>query len=151
MADHKSSDRYRFENPHPGRECAYQSRSTSIDAVGHRIVQGGKYFSQSTLIDDDVIDKIDELRRAFAPLHNKSSYLSVFRPVAIRCPVFPMVAVFDTSFFQTLPPKAYMYALPYQLYEKHGIRKYGAHGTSHRYISERAAVALGESYCTTSR
>ena len=114
-----------------------------IDAVGHRIVQGGKYFDKSVLIDEDVIAKIDELSE-IAPLHNKAALMGI-RACQREMPNKPMVAVFDTSFFSTLPPKAYMYALPYELYEKYGIRKYGAHGTSHRYISERAAEFLGES------
>ena len=113
-----------------------------IDAVGHRIVQGGKYFDRSVLIDDDVIAKIDELAE-LAPLHNGAALMGI-RACQKHMPGVPMVAVFDTSFFQTLPPKAYMYPLPYELYEKYAIRKYGAHGTSHRYISERAAAVLDE-------
>ena len=113
-----------------------------IDAVGHRIVQGGWYFDRSVLIDDDVIAKIDELAE-LAPLHNKAALMGI-HACQKHMPNTPMVAVFDTSFFQSLPPKAYMYPLPYELYEKYHIRKYGAHGTSHRYISERAAAVLGE-------
>ncbi len=113
-----------------------------IDAVGHRIVQGGKYFDRSVLIDDEVIAKIDELAE-LAPLHNGAALMGI-RACQKHMPGVPMVAVFDTSFFQTLPPKAYMYPLPYELYEKYSIRKYGAHGTSHRYISERAAALLEE-------
>ena len=113
-----------------------------IDAVGHRIVQGGKYFDRSVLIDDDVIAKIDELAE-LAPLHNGAALMGI-HACQKHMPGVPMVAVFDTSFFQTLPPKAYMYPLPYELYEKYAIRKYGAHGTSHRYISERAAAVLDE-------
>ena len=113
-----------------------------IDAVGHRIVQGGKYFDRSVLIDDDVIAKIDELAE-LAPLHNGAALMGI-HACQKHMPGVPMVAVFDTSFFQTLPPKAYMYPLPYELYEQYAIRKYGAHGTSHRYISERAAAVLDE-------
>lgn len=113
-----------------------------IDAVGHRIVQGGKYFDRSVLIDDEVIAKIDELAE-LAPLHNKAALQGIYA-CRHHMPDTPMVAVFDTSFFTTLPPKAYMYPLPYELYEKYDIRKYGAHGTSHRYIAERAAAFLGE-------
>ena len=113
-----------------------------IDAVGHRVVQGGKYFDQSVLIDDDVIAKIDELAE-LAPLHNKAALMGI-EACRAQMPGKPMVAVFDTSFFQTIPPKAYMYPLPYELYEKHAIRKYGAHGTSHRYIAERAAAFMDE-------
>ena len=113
-----------------------------IDAIGHRIVQGGKYFDKSVLIDDDVIEKIDELAE-LAPLHNKAALMGI-RACQKHMPNIPMVAVFDTSFFQTLPPKAYMYPLPYEYYEKYAIRKYGAHGTSHRYIAERAAAFMDE-------
>ncbi len=113
-----------------------------IDAIGHRVVQGGKYFDKSVLIDDDVIAKIDELAE-LAPLHNKAALMGV-EACRTQMPGKPMVAVFDTSFFQSIPPKAYMYPLPYELYEKYAIRKYGAHGTSHRYISERAAAFMDE-------
>ncbi len=113
-----------------------------IDAVGHRVVQGGKYFDRSVVIDDDVIAKIDELAE-LAPLHNKAALMGI-NACAEQMPGKPMVAVFDTSFFQSLQPKAYMYPLPYELYERHSIRKYGAHGTSHRYIAQRAADFLDE-------
>ncbi|MEG1055939.1 MAG: acetate kinase, partial [Janthinobacterium sp.] len=96
----------------------------------------------SVLIDDDVIAKIDELAE-LAPLHNKAALMGITACIT-QMPGIPQVAVFDTSFFQTLPAKAYMYPLPYELYEKYGIRKYGAHGTSHRYISQRAADILDE-------
>lgn len=113
-----------------------------IDAIGHRIVQGGKYFSDSVLIDDDVIEKIDELAE-LAPLHNKAALMGI-EACKNLMPNKPMVAVFDSSFFQTLSPHAYMYPLPYEYYEKYGLRKYGAHGTSHRYIAERAAQFIDE-------
>ncbi len=114
-----------------------------IHAVGHRVVQGGKYFDRSVLIDDDVIAKIDELAE-LAPLHNKAALAGIYA-CQKHMPGVPMVAVFDTSFFQTLLPQAYMYPLPYDLCEKYAIRKYGAHGTSHRYIAEEAANFLEES------
>ena len=113
-----------------------------IDAVGHRIVQGGKYFDRSVIIDEDVIDKIDEMAE-LAPLHNKAAIMGI-RACQHHMPETPMVAVFDTSFYQSLPAKAYMYPLPYEFYEKYAVRKYGAHGTSHRYIAERAADLLEE-------
>lgn len=116
---------------------------SEIAAVGHRVVHGGEYFEKSALIDEDVISKIDELAE-LAPLHNKAALAGIFACRKLM-PDTPMVAVFDTSFFQTLPPSAYMYPLPYEYYEKYGVRKYGAHGTSHRYIAERAADLLGES------
>jgi acetate kinase len=93
-------------------------------------------------VDDDVIAKIDELAE-LAPLHNHAA-LQGIRACQHAMPGVPQVTVFDTSFFQTMPPKSYMYALPYELYEKYGIRKYGAHGTSHRYIAQRAAALLDE-------
>ena len=113
-----------------------------IDAVGHRVVQGGKYFSASAFIDDDVIAKIDELAE-LAPLHNKAALMGI-NACRHSMPGKPMVAVFDTSFFQSLPPKAYMYPIPYEYYEKYSLRKYGAHGTSHRYVADRAAQFLDE-------
>ncbi len=141
MHDHNDAMALVLETLTSGPDKAIDSLD-EIDAVGHRIVQGGKYFDRSALIDDDVIEKIDELAE-LAPLHNKAALMGI-RACQKHMPDVPMVAVFDTSFFQTLPPKAYMYPLPYELYEKYAIRKYGAHGTSHRYISERAAVVLDE-------
>lgn len=141
LPDHEAAMAVVLEALTSGEDKAIDDLS-EIDAVGHRIVQGGKYFDRSVLIDDDVIEKIAELAE-LAPLHNNAA-LSGIRACQKHMPDIPMVAVFDTSFFQTLPPKAYMYPLPYELYEKYSIRKYGAHGTSHRYIAERAAVVLGE-------
>lgn len=114
---------------------------SEIEAVGHRVVQGGKYFPQSALITDEVIAKIDELS-TLAPLHNPPALVGI-RACQHHMPGLPMVAVFDTSFFQTLEPSTYMYPLPYELYLRHDIRKYGAHGTSHRYVSERGAEMMG--------
>lgn len=113
-----------------------------IHAIGHRIVQGGKYFDRSCIVDDDVIAKIDELSE-LGPLHNPPALMGI-RACQHHMPGVPMVTVFDTAFFQTLPPKAFMYPIPYELYEKYAIRKYGAHGTSHRYVSTRAAEILGK-------
>ncbi|NGM16664.1 acetate/propionate family kinase [Xiamenia xianingshaonis] len=141
MADHDEAMALVLESLTHGPTAAVSSLD-EIDAIGHRIVQGGKYFDRSVLIDDDVIAKIDELAE-LAPLHNGAALMGI-RACQKHMPGKPMVAVFDTSFFQTLPPKAYMYPLPYELYEKYAIRKYGAHGTSHRYISERAASFLDE-------
>lgn len=141
MADHDDAMALVLESLVSGEDAAIASLS-EIDAVGHRIVQGGKYFDRSVLIDDDVIAKIDELAE-LAPLHNGAALMGIHACMK-HMPGIPMVAVFDTSFFTTLPPKAYMYPLPYELYEKYAIRKYGAHGTSHRYISERAAAVLDE-------
>ncbi|MCL1798545.1 MAG: acetate kinase [Eggerthellaceae bacterium] len=117
---------------------------SEIDAVGHRVVQGGQHYPVSTVIDEEAIEKITELS-VLAPLHNPPALMGI-HACRKHMPGVPMVAVFDTSFFQTLEPKAYMYPLPYELYEKHGVRKYGMHGTSHRYVSERAADVLGIPY-----
>ncbi|NJK87768.1 MAG: acetate/propionate family kinase, partial [Bacteroidales bacterium] len=111
-----------------------------IDAVGHRVVNGGEKFSQSTFIDDEVqaaIEKYCEI----APLHNPAN-LKGINAVKLLMPGTPQVAVFDTAFHQTLPEFAYMYAIPYSLYNKYGIRKYGYHGTSHYYVSRRACSIL---------
>lgn len=115
---------------------------SEVNALGFRIVHGGKYFEQSVIIDEDVIAKITELAEV-APLHNKPAVAAI-RACQQLFVGTPMVAVFDTSFFLTLPPKAYMYPIPYEYYEKYDIRKYGAHGTSHRYVAYRAAAMLGE-------
>ena len=115
---------------------------SEIAAVGHRIVHGGNYFDKSALIDDEVERKIDELAD-LAPLHNKAALAGIHACRALM-PDTPMVAVFDSSFFQGLPQYSYMYPLPYEYYEKYGVRKYGFHGTSHRYLGERAAAILGE-------
>ena len=141
MPDHNAAMALVLEALTSGPTKAIDSLD-DIDAVGHRVVQGGKYFDRSVLIDDDVVAKIDELAE-LAPLHNKAALMGI-EACREQMPGKPMVAVFDTSFFQTIPPKAYMYPVPYELYEKHAIRKYGAHGTSHRYIAERAAAFMDE-------
>lgn len=115
-----------------------------IDAVGHRVVHGGEYFSESIVIDDDVISKIEEVSE-LAPLHNPPNLTGIHAFKEFLSNV-PMVAVFDTAFHQTMPEKSYLYSLPYEYYEKYGIRKYGFHGTSHKYVSERAAEILNRPY-----
>lgn len=114
-----------------------------ISAVGHRVVHGGEKFSSSVVIDDEVMDTIRECID-IAPLHNPPNIIGIDACKAVM-PNTPMVAVFDTAFHQTIPQHAYMYALPYELYEKYKIRRYGFHGTSHKFISERAADLLGKS------
>ena len=108
-----------------------------IDAVGHRIVHGGEIFDKSVMIDEDVIEKIDECS-ALAPLHNPAAILGI-RACQKEMPGVPMAAVFDTAFHQTMPKENYIYPIPYEFYEKYRIRKYGAHGTSHQYVSKLAA------------
>lgn len=117
-----------------------------IEAVGHRVVHGGEKFNKSVLINDEVIAKIKECY-AIAPLHNPVNMAGIDAITAIM-PNVPQVAVFDTAFHQTMPAKAYMYALPYKYYEEDGVRRYGFHGTSHRYVSRRACEFLGEDYAS---
>ncbi|WP_062361378.1 acetate/propionate family kinase [Vreelandella aquamarina] len=105
-------------------------------AVGHRIVHGGEHFTQAALIDDSVIEAI-ETTAALAPLHNPANLAGIAATRKVF-PELPQVAVFDTAFHQTLPPRAYRYALPEALYTEHGIRRYGFHGTSHAFVSQRA-------------
>ncbi len=114
-----------------------------ITAIGHRIVQGGSIFPASCLITPKVIDDIEALGE-LAPLHNPAHVLAIRACVKTFGDKIPQVAVFDTSFHQTLSPRAYMYPLPYKYYEKYGVRKYGAHGTSHKYVSDRVAVMEGK-------
>ncbi len=112
-----------------------------INAVGHRVVHGGEKFNKSVLITDEVIKNI-EACIDLAPLHNPAN-LKGIRAIEKTLPGVPQVAVFDTAFHQTMPDYAYMYALPYELYEKYAIRRYGFHGTSHRYVSARVCEYLG--------
>ncbi len=111
-----------------------------IDAVGHRVVHGGEKFNKSVMIDDDVIAKIKECYD-IAPLHNPANMTGIEAITALM-PDVPQVGVFDTAFHQTMPAKSYMYALPYKYYAEDGIRRYGFHGTSHRYVSQRVCQFL---------
>ena len=106
-------------------------------------MQGGSIFPNSCLVTPEVIDKIEELG-ALAPLHNPAHVLAIRACIKTFGDKIPQVVVFDTSFHQTMPPKAYMYPLPYEYYEKYGVRKYGAHGTSHRFVSDRVAAIEGK-------
>ncbi len=113
-----------------------------IGAVGHRVVHGGEKFASSVLITDEVMAAIEECN-PLAPLHNPANIIGIKACQALM-PNTPMVAVFDTAFHQTMPPVAYTYALPYEYYEQDKVRRYGFHGTSHKYVSQRAAVMLGK-------
>ncbi|WNY24223.1 Acetate kinase [Methanimicrococcus hongohii] len=115
-----------------------------ITAVGHRVVHGGEHFTDSVLINDEV-ERIIEKCSELAPLHNPAN-LTGIRACKHIMPNVPQVAVFDTAFHASMPAKAYLYAIPYEFYEKHKLRKYGFHGTSHKYVSMRAAEMLGKSY-----
>jgi len=118
-----------------------------INAVGHRVVHGGEKFNTSVLITEEVIQKIVECID-IAPLHNPPN-LAGIHAISELLPHVPQVAVFDTAFHQTMPEYAYMYGIPYSLYKKYGIRRYGFHGTSHRYVSKRACDFLGLDYTKT--
>lgn len=112
-----------------------------IEGVGHRVVHGGEEFADSVLITEEVLQKIEELSE-LAPLHNPANITGI-RAFHKVLPNVPAVAVFDTAFHQTMPESSFVYSIPHEYYEKYGIRKYGFHGTSHKYVSERAAEMLG--------
>ena len=124
-------------------EVGVISDLSEVEAVGHRVVQGGSIFHESTVIDDKVLEDIDSLS-PLAPLHNPGAVQGVKAAQSVFGKDTPMVAVFDTSFHSTMPEKAYMYAVPYKYYEKYSIRRYGFHGTSHRYVSGVLAELLGK-------
>ena len=115
---------------------------SEIDAVGHRVVHGGELFDKSVKIDEDVIAKIEQCA-SLAPLHNPAGVLGI-RACQKAMPGVPMTAVFDTAFHQTMPKQNYLYPIPYEYYEKYRIRKYGFHGTSHQFVSKRAAEIIGK-------
>ena len=114
-----------------------------IDAVGHRVVHGGESFNKSVLITDEVMAALEECI-PLAPLHNPANITGINACTAVMGKDVPQVAVFDTAFHQTMPAKAYMYALPYEYYENDKVRRYGFHGTSHKYVAGRAAAMLGK-------
>jgi len=118
------------------------SDMSEISAVGHRVVHGGEKYASSVLIDGKVMEALEECVK-LAPLHNPPNIIGINACKELM-PSTPMVAVFDTAFHQTLPEAAYMYALPYELYSKYGVRKYGFHGTSHRFVSMTAAEMMGK-------
>ena len=118
------------------------SSMKEIDAVGHRVVHGGEKFAKSVVITDEVMRAIEECN-PLAPLHNPANIIGI-KACQELMPGVPMVAVFDTAFHQTMPPVAYTYAIPYEYYEKDKVRRYGFHGTSHKYVSQRAADMLGK-------
>ncbi len=143
MPDHKEAIRQVFKvltDPEKG----VIRNLDEIDAVGHRVVHGMEYFNKSVLITPEVIARVKECYPV-APLHNPANITGI-EAILDLLPEVPQVGVFDTAFHQTMPAKAYMYALPYEDYEKYGIRRYGFHGTSHRYVSRRACEFLGLDY-----
>lgn len=154
----KGGEKRAFETSLPDHEAAVQAvllaltnseygvidSLSQIDAVGHRVVHGGERFTSSVVIDDVVIAAIRECND-LAPLHNPANLIGIDACRKLM-PGVPMAAVFDTAFHQTMPKKAYTYALPYEYYDKYKLRRYGFHGTSHRYVSERAAAIAGLDY-----
>ena len=156
---HKANDgrAYTAETPMPTHSEAFEAvvyaltksdakvidSFDEVSAIGHRIVQGGAVFKGSCLITEDSLNEIDELG-ALAPLHNPAHVLAIKACIKTFGKEKPQVAVFDTSFHQTMPEHVYMFALPYEYYEKYGVRKYGAHGTSHNFVSQRCAEIEGK-------
>ncbi|SNR90499.1 acetate kinase [Anaerovirgula multivorans] len=141
MTDHKAAIKIVLEALIHAEYGAIQSMS-EITAVGHRVVHGGEKFSGSVVIDKEVKAVLEECSE-LAPLHNPPNLMGIYACEEIL-PNVPMVGVFDTAFHQTMPKASYMYALPYDLYEKYKIRRYGFHGTSHKYVAMKAAELLGQ-------
>ncbi|NCC08688.1 MAG: acetate kinase [Clostridia bacterium] len=123
-------------------EGAVVADKSEIDAIGHRVVQGAEFFTKSEVVTDDIIDKIEEIA-PLAPVHNMAHVQGLRSAKKVFGANVPNVVVFDTTFHQTMPKKAYIYGIPYEFYEKYSIRRYGAHGTSHRYVSMIARKYLG--------
>lgn len=141
MPDHKAAVKFVIESL-INEEDGVISTMEEIGAVGHRVVHGGEAFSESTII-DDVVEAAIEGVSDLAPLHNPANLIGI-RACATLMPGVPQVAVFDTAFHQTMDMKTYLYALPYEYYRKHKIRRYGFHGTSHKYVAYRTAEFLGK-------
>ena len=149
-------DKYIIQEPMPTHKEAIQhvidaltdkehgviTSMSEINAVGHRVVHGGEKYASSVVITDDVMAKLEECIK-LAPLHNPANIIGINACKELM-PTTPMVGVFDTAFHQTMGEEAYIYPLPYELYEKHGIRKYGFHGTSHKFVSAQAAEMMGK-------
>jgi len=140
IMEHTAGVQYIFEVLTKGENAALKSLD-ELDAVGHRMVHGGEKFNQSVLLTDEVMEAFRACND-LAPLHNPANIKGV-NAVKAMLPNIPQVGVFDTAFHQTMPDYAYMYALPYELYTKYGVRRYGFHGTSHRYVSQRVCEFLG--------
>ena len=140
IKEHTAGVQFIFEVLTQG-EWAVLSDPSELGAVGHRMVHGGERFNESVLLNDEVMQAFAQCND-LAPLHNPANIKGV-NAVKALLPQVPQVGVFDTAFHQTMPDYAYMYALPYELYEKYGVRRYGFHGTSHRYVSQRVCEFLG--------
>lgn len=142
MKDHKDAIKLVLDALVDENHGVIKSMS-EIGAVGHRVVHGGEKYSESVLIDDIVMKELEKCTE-LAPLHNPPNLIGINACKALMGEDTPMVAVFDTAFHQTIPDYAFTYALPYELYEKYGVRKYGFHGTSHRYVTNEAAKLLNK-------
>ena len=140
IAEHTAGVQWIFEVLTQGEYAVLKSLD-ELDAVGHRMVHGGEKFNKSVLLTPEVMEAFAACND-FAPLHNPANIKGV-NAVSALLPNIPQVGVFDTAFHQTMPDYAYMYALPYELYQKYGVRRYGFHGTSHRYVSQRVCEFLG--------
>ena len=140
IEEHTAGVQFIFEVLTTG-DYAVLERLDELDAVGHRMVHGGEKFNQSVLLTPEVMT-VFEACNDLAPLHNPANIKGV-NAVKALLPDIPQVGVFDTAFHQTMPDYAYMYALPYDLYQQYGVRRYGFHGTSHRYVSQRVCEYLG--------
>ena len=143
MPTHKEAIQMVLDALHNPKSGAVKDLS-EIDAVGHRVVHGGEKFAASVILNEEVLAKVEECND-LAPLHNPANLIGI-RACQELMPNVPMVGVFDTAFHQTMPRKAYLYGLPYEYYEKYKIRRYGFHGTSHSYVSRKAAEVLGKKY-----
>ena len=143
MPDHTSAIEFILSTL-TGKEYGCIASVDEIQAVGHRMVHGGEEFNRSVLIDRAVIEKVKEYI-PLAPLHNPATLKGV-EAITTLLPKVPQVGVFDTAFHHTMPDHAYMYPLPYEYYTRYGVRRYGFHGTSHRYVSQRACEILGKDY-----
>ena len=141
MPTHKEAIQMVLDALHNPKSGAVKDLS-EIDAVGHRVVHGGEKFAKSVVLTEEVLAKVEECNE-LAPLHNPANLIGI-RACQDLMPNVPMVGVFDTAFHQTMPRKAFLYGLPYEYYEKYKVRRYGFHGTSHDYVSNRAAQLLGK-------
>ncbi|MGN0551579.1 MAG: acetate/propionate family kinase [Acutalibacteraceae bacterium] len=142
MPDHTAAF-MQVKNALTDKEVGVISDLKEVNAIGHRIVQGGALFSKSVLVDDSVIEGIESLI-PLAPLHNKAHVQAIRACIDVFGKEVPEVVVFDTAFHSTMPEKAYIYPIPYEYYEKYQIRRYGFHGTSHRYVSAKCAELMGK-------
>ncbi len=142
MADHTEAF-MKVKELLTGEEFGVIGDLSEVDAIGHRVVQGGSLFSKSTIIDETVLNGIEQLID-LAPLHNKAHVQAIKACKSVFGEDVPEIAVFDTAFHSTMPEKAYIYPIPYEYYEKYQIRRYGFHGTSHKYISKKCAKMMGK-------